>query len=107
MERERKRRQLKTAGGENKTSFIQMTKLSMMNSGLISLKKGEAGADRLNSDFLDTLRSPAGLAMFSGLDTETWSRRAATRGPHLTSETECCPLSVCVLCGVSNIGNIR
>ena len=43
MERERKRRQLKTAGGENKTSFLQATKLSLMNSGLISLKKGEAG----------------------------------------------------------------
>ena len=42
MERERKRRQLKTAGGENKTSFLQATKLSLMNSGLISLKKGEA-----------------------------------------------------------------
>lgn len=41
MERERKRRQLKTAGGENKTSFIQTAKLGLMNSGLISLKKGE------------------------------------------------------------------
>jgi hypothetical protein len=41
MERERKRRQLKTAGGENKTSFIQTAKLGLMNSGIISLKKGE------------------------------------------------------------------
>ena len=41
MERERKRRQLKTAGGENKTSFIQTAKLGLMNSGLISLKKGK------------------------------------------------------------------
>ena len=41
MERERKRRQLKTAGGSEKTSFFQATKLSLMNSGLIPLKKGE------------------------------------------------------------------
>merc|ERR1719285_401979 len=41
MERERKRRQLKTAGSESKTSFLQATKLSLMNSGLISLKKAE------------------------------------------------------------------
>ena len=41
MERERKRRQLKTAGSENKTSFIQTAKLGLMNSGLISLKKGK------------------------------------------------------------------
>ena len=42
MERERKRRQLKTAGGENgKTSFLQTAKLGLMNSGIISLKKGE------------------------------------------------------------------
>jgi len=41
MERERKRRQLKTAGGENKTSFLQTAKLGLMNSGLISLKKAE------------------------------------------------------------------
>ena len=40
MERERKRRQLKTAGGAEKTSFFQATKLSLMNSGLIPLKKG-------------------------------------------------------------------
>merc|ERR1719234_2374662 len=40
MERERKRRQLKTAGGENgKTSFLQTAKLGLMNSGIISLKK--------------------------------------------------------------------
>jgi len=41
MERERKRRQLKTAGGSEKTSFFQATKLSLMNSGLIPLKKAE------------------------------------------------------------------
>jgi len=41
MERERKRRQLKTASGSEKTSFFQATKLSLMNSGLIPLKKGE------------------------------------------------------------------
>merc|ERR1719340_88930 len=41
MERERKRRQLKTAGGAEKTSFFQATKLSLMNSGLIPLKKAE------------------------------------------------------------------
>jgi len=41
MERERKRRQLKTAGGEQKTSFLQATKLSLMNSGLIPLRKAE------------------------------------------------------------------
>ena len=41
MERERKRRQLKTQSGGEKTSFLQATKLSLMNSGLIPLKKGE------------------------------------------------------------------
>jgi len=41
MERERKRRQLKTASGPDKTSFFQATKLSLMNSGLIPLKKAE------------------------------------------------------------------
>ena len=41
MERERKRRQLKTQGGQEKTSFFQSTKLALMNSGLIPLKKGE------------------------------------------------------------------
>jgi protein tyrosine phosphatase len=41
MERERKRRQLKTASGSDKTSFFQATKLSLMNSGLIPLKKAE------------------------------------------------------------------
>jgi len=41
MERERKRRQLKTANGSEKTSFFQATKLSLMNSGLIPLKKAE------------------------------------------------------------------
>ena len=40
MERERKRRQMKTAGNEGKTSALQAIKLSFMNSGLISLKKG-------------------------------------------------------------------
>ena len=42
MERERKRRQLKTQGGTEKTSFFQATKLALMNSGLIPLKKGES-----------------------------------------------------------------
>ena len=41
MERERKRRQLKTQGGQEKTTFFQSTKLALMNSGLIPLKKGE------------------------------------------------------------------
>ena len=41
MERERKRRQLKTQGGQEKTSFFQSTKLALMNSGLIPLKKGK------------------------------------------------------------------
>lgn len=41
IERERKRRQLKTSGGSEKTSFFQATKLSLMNSGLIPLKKAE------------------------------------------------------------------
>merc|ERR1719348_1491418 len=41
MERERKRRQLKTQGGGKKTSFLQATKLSLMNSGLIPLRKAE------------------------------------------------------------------
>merc|ERR1712038_1668089 len=41
MERERKRRQLKTQGGTEKTSFFQATKLALMNSGLIPLKKAE------------------------------------------------------------------
>ena len=41
MERERKRRQLKTQGATEKTSFLQATKLALMNSGLIPLKKGE------------------------------------------------------------------
>jgi len=41
MERERKRRQLKTQGGQEKTSFFQSTKLALMNSGLIPLKKAE------------------------------------------------------------------
>ena len=40
MERERKRRQLKTQGATEKTSFFQATKLALMNSGLIPLKKG-------------------------------------------------------------------
>ena len=43
MERERKRRQLKTQGGTEKTSFFQATKLALMNSGLIPLKKGNQG----------------------------------------------------------------
>ena len=42
MERERKRRQLKTQGGQEKTTFFQSTKLALMNSGLIPLKKGES-----------------------------------------------------------------
>jgi len=41
MERERKRRQLKTSSGSDRTSFFQATKLSLMNSGLIPLKKAE------------------------------------------------------------------
>jgi len=41
MERERKRRQLKTQGATEKTSFLQATKLALMNSGLIPLKKAE------------------------------------------------------------------
>lgn len=41
IERERKRRQLKTAGGETKPSFPQTIKLTLMNSGLIPLKKAE------------------------------------------------------------------
>ena len=49
MERERKRRQLKTAGGENKTSFLQTAKLGLMNSGIISLKKGEKPNKMRNS----------------------------------------------------------
>ena len=41
MERERKRRQLKTQGATEKTNFFQSTKLALMNSGLIPLKKGK------------------------------------------------------------------
>ena len=42
MERERKRRQLKTQGATEKTNFFQSTKLALMNSGLIPLKRGES-----------------------------------------------------------------
>jgi len=41
MERERKRRQLKTTTGTDRTSFFQGAKLSLMNSGLIPLKRAE------------------------------------------------------------------
>lgn len=53
MERERKRRQLKTQGGQEKTSFFQSTKLALMNSGLIPLKKGK----RCSNKALDSLLS--------------------------------------------------
>ena len=49
MERERKRRQLKTQGGQEKTSFFQSTKLALMNSGLIPLKKGDNSRSVLES----------------------------------------------------------
>ena len=53
MEREKKRRQLKTQGGQEKTSFFQSTKLALMNSGLIPLKKGK----RCSNKALDSLLS--------------------------------------------------
>jgi hypothetical protein len=71
MERERKRRQLKTAGGENgKTSFMQAAKLAMMNGGLISLKKGE-GDGRGNKREVSLEQGCGGLQRCACANTRT------------------------------------